>query len=111
MIEKGVSVIVPIWGLHHDPKYFPNPDEFDPERFNEENKQNIVPCSYLPFGEGPRNCIGDRFAVLSGKVGIIYVLKKFRVEKHQQTPDPVEFHPKSPFLIPTKGLPLKLVEI
>lgn len=58
IIEKGVSVVVPIWGLHHDPKYFPNPDKFDPERFNDENKQNIVPCSYLPFGEGPRNCIG-----------------------------------------------------
>lgn len=60
VIEKGVSVIVPIWGIHHDPKYFPNPDEFDPERFNDENKQNIVPCSYLPFGEGPRNCIGKK---------------------------------------------------
>lgn len=131
IIEKGVSVVVPIWGLHHDPKYFPNPDEFDPERFNDENKLDIVPCSYLPFGEGPRNCIGnifnfttgfttrinicivagDRFALLSGKVGIIYVLTRFRVEKHPETPDPVEFHPKSPFLIPTKGLPLKLVEI
>lgn len=57
-VEKGISVIVPIWGLHHDPKYFPDPDVFDPERFSDENRPNIVPCSYLPFGEGPRNCIG-----------------------------------------------------
>lgn len=69
VIEKGVSVIVPIWGIHHDPKYFPNPDSFDPERFNSENKAKIVPCSYLPFGEGPRNCIG-KFAFDKKKFSI-----------------------------------------
>lgn len=54
---------------------------------------------------------GDRFALLSGKVGIIYILRRFRVEKHADTPDPIQFQTKSPFLIPTEGLPLKLVEI
>lgn len=57
-IEKGISVIVPLYGMHHDPKYFPEPDKFDPERFNDENKISIESCSYLPFGDGPRNCIG-----------------------------------------------------
>lgn len=58
-IEKGSVVMVPAFGLHHDPKYFPNPDKFDPERFNEENKQNIASGTYIPFGLGPRNCIGE----------------------------------------------------
>lgn len=50
--------LIPIYGLHHDPKHFPDPEKFDPERFSEENKHNIAPNTYLPFGVGPRNCIG-----------------------------------------------------
>lgn len=61
-IEKGQMLWIPIMGLHYDPKYFPNPHEYDPERFNEENVGNIVPGSYMPFGMGPRSCIGKLFA-------------------------------------------------
>lgn len=57
-IEKGTGVIYSIVGIHHDPKYFPNPEKFDPDRFSDENKHNIVPGSYIPFGIGPRTCIG-----------------------------------------------------
>jgi cytochrome P450 family 6 len=57
-LDKGVSVIVPISGLHYDPEYYPDPEKYDPERFSDENKKNINPYTYLPFGEGPRNCIG-----------------------------------------------------
>lgn len=56
--EKGVGFMVPIYGFHHDPKYFPQPEQFDPERFSDENKHKIVPGTYIPFGIGPRNCIG-----------------------------------------------------
>ena len=57
-IEKGTTVWIPIYGLHHDPKYFKNPEQCDPERFSDENKNNVVAGTYLPFGIGPRNCIG-----------------------------------------------------
>lgn len=57
-IPKGVSFWVPIYSLHHDESYFPNPNQFDPERFSGENRANIVPGAYIPFGIGPRNCIG-----------------------------------------------------
>lgn len=57
-IEKGSSIIIPIYGIHRDPKYYPNPEKFDPERFSDENKDKIQPGTYLPFGSGPRNCIG-----------------------------------------------------
>ncbi|GJQ85980.1 Cyp6a9 [Trypoxylus dichotomus] len=58
IIEKGTLIFVPILGLHLDPDYFPDPFQFVPERFSKENIRNIEPYSYLPFGEGPRNCIG-----------------------------------------------------
>lgn len=57
-IEMGTSVWFPIYSFHHDPQYFPQPDQFNPERFSDENIKTIVPGSYLPFGIGPRNCIG-----------------------------------------------------
>lgn len=59
-IEKGIPVILTIYGIHHDPKYYPNPDKFNPDRFSDENKHNILPGTYLPFGVGPRNCIGKQ---------------------------------------------------
>jgi len=57
-LEKGSNVMIPVYGMHFDPDYFPDPQKFDPERFSEENKKDIKPFTYLPFGEGPRNCIG-----------------------------------------------------
>lgn len=51
-------MIIPIMAIHRDPQYFENPLKFDPERFSDENKHNIKPFTYIPFGLGPRNCIG-----------------------------------------------------
>lgn len=57
-MKERQQLWIPIYGLHMDPKYFPHPEKFDPERYNEENVGKIVPGSYIPFGIGPRNCIG-----------------------------------------------------
>jgi len=57
-LKPGDVVWMPIYALHHDPAYFPDPEKFDPERFSDENRGNIKNCTYLPFGSGPRNCIG-----------------------------------------------------
>jgi cytochrome P450 family 6 len=59
-IEEGNSVMVPIVGLHHDAIYFPDPESFNPDRFNEDNKRNIQPFTFMPFGSGPRYCIGKK---------------------------------------------------
>jgi cytochrome P450 family 6 len=58
-VEKGIQIQIPVYALHHDPKYYPDPERFDPERFSEEEKRKRPQFSYLPFGEGPRICIGE----------------------------------------------------
>lgn len=59
VIEKGTPVYISLFGLHYDPQYFPDPEKYDPERFSEENKSKVPSFSYIPFGDGPRNCIGN----------------------------------------------------
>lgn len=57
-MERGRVIWISICSIHHDPRYFENPERFDPERFSDENKRNIKSGSYIPFGSGPRNCMG-----------------------------------------------------
>lgn len=57
-VNKGEVIGLPIYNIHHDAEYFPNPEKFDPTRFNDDNKSSIVAGSYLPFGMGQRACIG-----------------------------------------------------
>jgi len=57
-LPAGTGVYIPILGIHFDATYFPEPDTFDPDRFTEENKHSRPNYTYLPFGEGPRMCIG-----------------------------------------------------
>jgi cytochrome P450 family 6 len=58
VVEVGTSVIIPVYALHYDPAHFPEPHTFNPDRFTEENKKNRHKYVYLPFGEGPRICLG-----------------------------------------------------
>ncbi|XP_063917119.1 cytochrome P450 9e2-like [Zophobas morio] len=87
--EKDI-IIIPIYGLHRDPKHFPDPDRFDPERFNEKNKTNIKPYTYLPFGSGPRNCIGSKFALLETKTLCFYILANFAIVPVEKTQIPLQ---------------------
>lgn len=58
VLPKGTHVNISVLGMHHDPDYYPDPEKFDPERFSEENKRDRPQFTYLPFGDGPRICIG-----------------------------------------------------
>ncbi|XP_060806632.1 cytochrome P450 6B5-like [Amyelois transitella] len=80
VLEKGVRVHLPVYHIQHRPDFFPEPEEFRPERFLGEEKRNIKQYTYFPFGEGPRICIGMRFSKMQMIPGLITVLKKYRVE-------------------------------
>lgn len=88
-LTKDDSIWIPIFGLHMDPEYFPNPREFNPERFSEENRDRIVPGTYLPFGNGQRQCIASRFAIMEVKIIFYYLLKSFAIERCEKTADPL----------------------
>ncbi|XP_046751463.1 cytochrome P450 6A1-like isoform X2 [Diprion similis] len=63
-ITKGTAIVIPLLGLHMDPEVYPEPDKFDPERFNDDNIARRHRYAYLPFGEGPRICIGELSLVI-----------------------------------------------
>ncbi|XP_039300859.1 cytochrome P450 3A19-like [Nilaparvata lugens] len=79
LIRKGTQVMIPVYALQKDPKYFPQPDKFEPERFSKRAPiHKIVPFSFMPFGEGPRYCIGKRFGIASVKLGLIHICRNSR---------------------------------
>lgn len=92
-LEPGQNVEIPIAGLHYDPEYWTDPENFDPERFNDENKKDIKPFTYLPFGIGPRNCIGSRFALIMMKASLYHLLSEFTLQKSSKTQIPLTLVP------------------
>ncbi|GFX75022.1 cytochrome P450 3A21 [Trichonephila clavipes] len=89
-IPKGTIVTIPNYALQHDPQFFPNPDVFDPDRFTVEERAKRDPYAYLPFGAGPRNCIGMRFALMEIKVCLVYIVANFKLQRCPLTKDEVE---------------------
>nr|AJN91170.1 cytochrome P450 monooxygenase CYP6CV1 [Cnaphalocrocis medinalis] len=107
-IPKGMPVMISANGLNADPDYFPNPNEFNPENFSPENKKNIPQCAYMPFGEGPRNCIGLRFAKVQSMLGTAAFFKHFKVEPSSKTKRVLEYDPKGIVLVTTHGIWVKI---
>ncbi|XP_012256435.2 cytochrome P450 9e2-like [Athalia rosae] len=84
-IKPGSRILIPIIAIHRDPKYFPDPQKFDPDRFSPENKNNINPFAFIPFGAGPRNCPGNRFALMETKLVLCSILRKFKFRVSAKT--------------------------
>ncbi|XP_029175229.1 cytochrome P450 6j1-like [Nylanderia fulva] len=110
-IPKDQLVWIPIYAIQRDPDIYPNPDVFDPERFTDEIVQTRHPMHYLPFGDGPRNCIGARFAVHQTKLGLIKILQNYKIETCEKTQIPYINHPKTFLLTPSRGIYLKINKI
>ncbi|XP_056638506.1 probable cytochrome P450 6a20 [Diorhabda sublineata] len=90
-IKAGESVVVPLTGLQMDPKYFDEPQKFKPERFLGPISYNR--STYLPFGDGQRVCLGQRFAQTQIKVGIANIIKNFRLKVSSKTKLPLKLDP------------------
>lgn len=111
MAPKGTFVIVPAVAFHNDPEYFPDPDKFDPERFNEENKSTRHSFAFLPFGEGPRNCCGIRFGMLQTKLGLAFLLQNLRFKISSKTQIPIKIDNVSLLLLPEGGVWLNVCRV
>lgn len=108
VIPKGMVVMVPTWPMHRDPEIWPEAEKFKPERFSKENKETIDPYSYMPFGAGPRNCIGMRFALVVMKLAIVEILQRYSFSVCKETEIPIELGIKE-LLQPKRPIKLKLV--
>ncbi|XP_038222120.1 cytochrome P450 6B6-like [Zerene cesonia] len=96
-IDEGVLVMIPVQALQNDPSYFPDPEEFRPERFDPELADPNNKFVYLPFGEGPRACVGERLGLMQSLAGLAAVLSKFDVS-------PAPGAPRHPVLNPAGGI-------
>ena len=92
-IPAGMEIVIPLYALHHDPDAWQDPEKFDPERFRGPAKDARHAFQFLPFGAGPRNCIGMRFALMEIKIALIRVLTKYKFVQSPETQVPLIIHP------------------
>ncbi|HTZ82007.1 MAG TPA: cytochrome P450 [Candidatus Acidoferrales bacterium] len=76
-IPGGSTVVVFIYGTHHSAEYWENPEDFDPQRFTKANEKRHTPFAHLPFGAGPRGCIGGNYAMLQMLMILGVLLRKY----------------------------------
>uniref|UniRef100_A0A4W5RAM4 unspecific monooxygenase n=1 Tax=Hucho hucho TaxID=62062 RepID=A0A4W5RAM4_9TELE len=107
VIPKDCVVLVPTWALHRDLEIWSDPEEFKPERFSKENKESIDPYTYMPFGAGPRNCIGMRFALIMIKLAIVEILQSLTFSVCDETEIPLEMDIQG-MLMPKRPIKLRL---
>lgn len=108
VIEKDTLVLIPAYAIHYDADIYSDPEAFNPERFSDEQKKNLHPMAHLPFGEGPRNCVGLRFGLMQTKIGLIELLTNFKFSPSPKTTIPMEFTPSAPLLAPINDMWLQV---
>ncbi|KAL0126355.1 hypothetical protein PUN28_005031 [Cardiocondyla obscurior] len=99
---RGMEIMIPVSGLQADSRYWENPETFDPERFSPEGKQSLEKYAFLPFGEGPRMCVGMRMAQLQIKACLATLLRKYSLEVSPKMKLPLKMVPSS-FLAAAEG--------
>ena len=101
-LPAGSEVVLWIWHTHHDGRLYPDPERFDPDRFTAEAKAARPRGAYLPFGLGPRTCVGKHFATMEGTLLLATLARRWRLES---TGNRVKLHPRVT-LSPKNGLPM-----
>jgi cytochrome P450 len=79
-VPKGAQVMVSQWIVHRDPRWFPNPEGFDPDRWTPERAKSIPRFAYFPFGGGPRVCIGNHFAMMEATLILAMIVQRWKLE-------------------------------
>ncbi|XP_031631295.1 cytochrome P450 6A1-like [Contarinia nasturtii] len=110
-IPKGMLVFIPTYAIYRDPEIYENPDVFEPDRFAPDQVKKRPSQSFLPFGDGPRKCIGLRFGMLQARIGVVKLLQNFELSTCSRTQIPIKYSPKKLFLEPENGTWLKITKI
>jgi cytochrome P450 family 4 len=106
-LPAGCSVIIHIYSIHRNPDHFANPEKFDPDNFLPERVAERHPYAYIPFSAGPRNCIGQKFALLEEKTVLSYILRHYRLRSHDTRENVTLL--RELVLRPEKGIRLSIV--
>lgn len=109
-IPAGLDVIVPVYALHHDQEAWPDPEVYNPERFRGPAKDTLHPFQFLPFGAGPRNCIGMMYAMMEIKVALVRILRKFKFVRSPETQVPLVLQ-SGVTLAPRDGIHLRVKRV
>lgn len=109
-IEPNTAILIPLHAMQTDPKYYPDPQRFDPERFRPERLagKSFAEHPYMPFGEGPRNCIGLRMGKMQTKVSMIVMLQRYSYELAGNTKLPLVMVASSIIMAPEGGINLRI---
>lgn len=89
-IPKSSTVVLQLFFMHRDPLLYPDPIKFDPNRFMNEEPSSRSAFSYVPFSAGPRNCIGQKYALLEVKIFIALMVLQYKF-KSLKTLDDIEY--------------------
>jgi cytochrome P450 len=89
-IRKGAQVAMVQWSVHRDPRWYAEPEQFRPERWEPEQARRLPRCAYFPFGDGPRICIGNNFAMMEAVLVLATLARHYRLEL--EPGPPLQFH-------------------
>ena len=92
-VKKNDLISIPAVGIHNDERYYPNPSQFNPDNFSKEARQSRSPYTFLGFGQGPRACIGMRFALLEAKVAVAMMMRKYTFLPSTKNPAQLKIDP------------------
>ena len=110
IIPAGTNIVMSAYNAHSDPRHFPDPEKFDPERFSTQNSAGQYPYAYSPFGIGRRMCVDHVFAIMEAKTILSTVLRRYRVTEIEGGIKGLQENLKASFVVsPVKSIRLKLL--
>jgi cytochrome P450 len=110
IIPAGTTIIISAYSVHRDPRHFPDPDKFDPERFSPQNSAGRHPYAYIPFGLGRRMCVGHVYATMEAKTILSTVVRRYCITEMEGGIKGIEENLKASFVFsPANGIRVKLL--